>query len=78
MASRVVPASGATTCRSSPSSLLMIDDLPAFGRPTTATLIDSGDSSSPSGSDSTSLSSRSPLPLPTPADVPSGSPRPRL
>ena len=45
MASRVVPASGATTCRSSPSSRLMIDDLPAFGRPTTATLIESGDSS---------------------------------
>ena len=33
MASRVVPASGATTCRSSPSSRLTSEDFPAFGPP---------------------------------------------
>ena len=49
IASRVVPASGATTCRSSPSSRLTSDDLPAFGRPTTATLIALRSSSSIAG-----------------------------
>ena len=38
MASRVVPASGATTWRSSPSSRLTSEDFPALGRPTTATV----------------------------------------
>ena len=39
MASRVVPASGATTWRSSPSSRLTREDFPTLGRPTTATLM---------------------------------------
>ena len=47
IASRVVPATGDTTRRSSPSSRLMIDDLPTFGRPTTATWIVSASSSTP-------------------------------
>ena len=39
MASRVVPASGAVSRRSSPISRLISVDLPAFGRPTMATRI---------------------------------------
>ncbi len=34
MESRVVPATGVTMCRSSPSSALVSDDLPTLGRPT--------------------------------------------
>ena len=36
IASRVIPASGPVTSRSSPSSRLISVDLPVFGRPTTA------------------------------------------
>ncbi len=47
----------------------MSDDFPTFGRPTTATLIDSSSSPSTcSGSRSTIASSRSPLALPMAAD----------
>ena len=37
MVSRVVPATGVTMARSMPSSVLSSDDLPALGRPTSAT-----------------------------------------
>ena len=51
MASRVVPASGAVSSRSSPSSRLTSVDLPAFGRPTMATRIGCG----PDGSAAASI-----------------------
>ncbi len=69
IASRVVPATSLTTSRSSPSRRFTIDDLPTFGRPTTATRTDSGAIGMPSGSFSTITSSRSPEFLPFCADT---------
>ena len=45
IASRVVPATGVTITRSSPSSLLTSDDLPTFGRPISASRVASSASS---------------------------------
>ena len=61
MESRVVPASGLVSKRSSPRRRLIIVDLPAFGRPSTATRIGRAErlSSSPSTFSKESASSSS-------------------
>ena len=69
-----------TTFRLSSKNALMIDDLPAFGRPTTAIL---GISSSITSFISfvklaTTASKRSPVPEPVSELMQYGSPRPRL
>ena len=65
IASRVVPAIFETIRRFSPRIVLIIELLPAFGFPITATLIVSSSSStSASGQSSTMRSSRSPVPVP--------------
>ena len=61
MASRVMPASGPVSSRSSPSSRLISVDLPELGRPTTAMRIGLGGlASSPPLSPSASAGSRRP------------------
>src|ERR1700736_5576853 len=78
--SRVVPATGSTSERSCPASLLSRLDLPTFGRPRSATRRGPPSSSSASfgasGSASRITSSRSPLPRPCSALTGTGSPSP--
>src|ERR1700690_1394937 len=80
IASRVVPARSETITRSDPRKALTSEDLPALGRPITATRV--GCSPSPAGalspSSSTTRSSRSPLPRPCVAETANGSPSPSL
>ena len=92
MESRVMPASGPVSRRSSPSRRLISVDLPAFGRPTIANF--SGPASRASSSSSLisasisfasdfapmigqSRSNRSAMPSPCSALIPAGSPKPR-
>ena len=85
--SRVIPASGPTTSRSSLSSLLISVDLPALGRPTIASFNGPASSSSPSraasaasaisgSSTGSSASYRSAMPSPCSAEICTGSPKP--
>ncbi|MNP15718.1 hypothetical protein D3C76_1080870 [compost metagenome] len=80
IASLVVPAISLTITLSSPSILLTSDDFPTLGLPIIATLTVS--SSSISGSTLSNLlyisSNISPIPNFLPADIPNGSPNPRL
>ena len=76
--SRVVPATSVTITRSSPSSLFTSDDLPAFGRPITASRTVVSATSVDSGTRSAIASSRSPVPSPCAAETGIGSPRPSL
>ena len=72
IASRVVPATGDTMTRSSPSSRFNNDDFPTFGRPTIAnrnSLSASASSVSIRGNNSTTPSSNSPIPMPCSADT---------
>ena len=81
MASRVVPAISVTTNLSSPIKALIIDDFPAFGRPTTAKRGNGFSSSTASGNygkTSTNLSNNSPVPLPFMAPIVKYSPNPKL
>ena len=89
--SRVIPASGPVSSRSSPSMRLISVDLPALGRPTMASLSGPASSASSSSSLSSSVSAaasalspmigqrrsnRSPMPSPCSALMPAGSPKP--
>ena len=78
-ASRVVPGTAETTARSLPSSRLRIDDLPTFGRPTSATRTGgfASGSGSTTGRPSSAASSRSPIPRPCSAEIGVPSPQPR-
>ncbi len=67
MGSRVVPGTGLTRARSSPSSALSSDDLPTFGRPMMASrsaFSSAGGSSSGGGSASSTLSRKAPTTIP--------------
>src|SRR6266851_6002311 len=79
MGSRVVPGTGLTRARSSPSSALSSDDLPTFGRPMMASrsaFSSAGGSSSGGGSASSTLSRKSPTPIPCWAETSEGSAKP--
>ena len=79
MASRVVPATSDTMERSLFVILFVSDDLPAFGRPMMATLMEGSSSSSGSStvrSSFTTASSKSPVPWPCSDETGHGSPRP--
>ena len=78
--SRVVPATSSTTTRSEPATLFSREDLPTFGRPTSATR--RGPRAAPSRARTRraaprAASSRSPVPRPCSAETGCGSPRPR-
>ena len=81
MASRVVPAMSETMTRSSLRMRLTSEDLPTFGRPTTAILMGPPSSCSASGSGSGRYlhisSSRSPIPSRFTEEMACGSPMPR-
>ena len=76
-ASRVVPAMGATMVRSIPTQALTRDDLPAFGRPTTASRVLSSLMRSASGQAFPMLSIKSPNPRPCSAETCIPSPKPK-
>ena len=81
MLSRVVPGMLLTMTRSSPVTRLTRLLFPALGLPMTATRMPSSwvsPSQASWGRRSKQASSRSPVPLPWRAEMPTGSPRPRL
>ncbi len=82
IASRVMPASGPVSRRSSPISWLTSVDLPAFGRPTMAIFSGeapaSASASSSAGRAASSASNRSDIPSPCSAEIATASPKPSL
>ena len=79
IASLVVPATSDTITRFSPRSLLMIDDLPAFGLPTTAIRgLSSSSCSTSCGKRAVTSSNISPIPSLANEETGCGSPIPRL
>ena len=80
IASRVVPGTSLTITRSSPSIALTSEDFPTFGRPITAIRISSSSrvSSSFDGKFFTTASSKSPKFSALLAEMPIGSPKPKL